>query len=550
MFQIKRALLSCTDKTGLAEFARFLADRKVEILSTGGTAKLLRDHHIPVTEVSDHTGSPEILDGRVKTLHPKIHGGILAIRDNETHQKQMIENQIEPIDLVVINLYAFEKTIHDPYPLGHKRSTIHDAIENIDIGGPALMRSAAKNHADVAVVTDPADYEKIMRELEETGTLSRTFRFELACKVFARTAQYDSVISSYLNQFRIQSGPVSGENFFPDRLSLDLQKVNTLRYGENPHQQAALYRETGQKGIVDAKQWQGKELSFNNYMDMESAWSCVSEFKEPACVIVKHMNPCGVAQCDHLNTAFIKARQGDPVSSFGGVVALNRVVDKPTALLLAETFFEVIIAPDYETSALEVFSKKKNLRLMSCEEFSRGQFQHMDYRRLSGGLLVQQADAGSLDLSACQVVTKRKPTPEEYLDLDFAWKVVKHVKSNAIVFAKNGQILGVGAGQMSRVDSVKLAVSKALGDEGPFDSLRSLRAGGGTRDEGRGATLEGAVLASDAFFPFRDGVDIAANQGITAIVQPGGSVRDQEVIAACDEHGIAMIFTGMRHFRH
>ncbi len=526
MYKITRALISCTDKSGLEEFGKFLAGQDVQILSTGGTASLLRKADIPVTDVSDHTGSPEILDGRLKTLHPKIHGGILNIRENKDHQKQIADNDIQPIDLVVVNLYEFEKTINNP------RSTIHDAIENIDIGGPTMLRSAAKNYKDVAVVIDPKDYARVMDEVQKTGTLSEAFRFELACKVFASTSSYDTAISSYLQKQLKVEGQAS-EELLPEGLALELTKVQDLRYGENPQQKAALYQEKGlAKGIIQAEQIQGKELSFNNIMDMESAWNCCLEFSNTACVIVKHMNPCGVAMADKLSDAFLKARAGDPVSCFGGIVAFNRPIDKQTATIMAETFFEVIIAPDYEKEALEIFSKKKNLRIMKHKLDSSQGANDWDYRRISGGMLVQERDTAMADLKSCDVVTKRSPSEAELDDLGFAWKVVKHVKSNAIVFAKDRQILGVGAGQMSRVDSVKIAAMKAKENFKNED------------------VLKGAAMASDAFFPFRDGLDQAAQYGIKAVVEPGGSMRDKEVIEACDEQDVAMVFTKMRHFRH
>lgn len=518
MQRISRALISCTDKTGLVELGRCLHRNQIQILSTGGTAKALREHDIPVTEVSDYTGSPEILDGRVKTLHPKIHGGLLGIRSSSDHQQQMKDNSIEPIDLVVVNLYEFEKTI------ANDSCTLDDAIENIDIGGPSMLRSAAKNYKFVTVVTSPSDYPELIRQIEIGGT-TEEFRFTLAQKVFALTASYDSAIASYLSN----NGSMST---FPDQMTVTLKKIQNLRYGENPHQKAAFYREVGlNHGIVNARQWQGKELSFNNILDLESAFNCCREYTDPSCVIVKHLNPCGIATAPTAGDAFIRAREADPVSCFGGIVAFNTHIDQHTALLISETFFEAVIAPSYDPEAMEIFNKRKNLRIMTLEEFQTKP-RTLDFRRIGGGMLVQDMDVDLVDLSTCQIVTRTKPTPAELADLQFAWKAVKHVKSNAIVFAKNSQTLGIGAGQMSRIDSVKIAAMKANEYFKDQDILKS------------------SVLASDAFFPFRDGVDEAAKFGIKAIVQPGGSLRDNEVIEACDQHGIAMIFTGMRHFRH
>lgn len=544
MNKIQRALISCTDKTGLVELSRFLVAHGVEILSTGGTAKLLRDEKIAVTEVSDFTGSPEILDGRVKTLHPKIHGGLLGIRDNTDHQKQMEKNDILPIDLVIVNLYAFEKTIADP------QCTLEHAIENIDIGGPSLLRSAAKNHRDVTVVTDPGDYAELQKQIAETGGTSADFRFRLAVKVFQKTSAYDAAIAQYLVGADRCVGLKTNESPFPREFSSQFTKIQDLRYGENPHQKAAFYRDqNATHGLVNAQQLHGKELSFNNILDAEAAYGACQEFQEPACVIIKHANPCGTATALTLRDAFLRAKAGDPVSAFGGIVALNRGIDRETALALSEIFFEVILAPDYDPAALEILKAKKNLRLLVLKDFEnsldlvdcRGlihlsaledQTRDWDYRRVSGGFLVQDRDAGGVDLMTCAVPTQIKPTKTQLGDLAFAWKIVKHVKSNAIVFARDGQSLGVGAGQMSRVDSVRIATMKAREIFHNQDILK------------------GSVMASDAFFPFRDGVDLAIQAGVTAIVQPGGSVRDEEVIKACDEAGVAMIFTGVRHFRH
>ncbi len=525
MTKITRALISCTDKTGLIDLGKFLIKHNIEILSTGGTAKLFRDNGINATEVADFTGSPEILDGRLKTLHPKIAGGILGMRGSAKHRQEMAENGIKPIDLIIVNLYAFEKTIAD------KNCTLDHAIENIDIGGPTMLRAAAKNYKDVAVVVDPTDYATLMQEIESPQGLSEKFKFKLAVKVFQTTAYYDGVISRHLTSElnKLANGDLVK---FPQNVSLPLVKSQDLRYGENPHQSAAFYKLSPDAGgLTNAKQLQGKELSFNNILDLDAAYGCCREFDEPACVIVKHLNPCGVAVAKTLSEAFYQARSADPVSSFGGIVALNRPVDDKTAVYLAETFFEVIIAPKFEPAAIALLEKKKNLRLMEYPAFGE-MANAWDVRRVSGGLLIQESDTGKVDLKTCKVATKRGPTAKELADLNFAWKVVKHVKSNAIVYARDSRTLGVGAGQMSRVDSTKIGANKAIETHNDKNILK------------------GTALASDAFFPFRDGIDVAASFGVTAIVQPGGSVRDEEVIAACDEHGIAMVFTGMRHFRH
>ena len=509
MATIKRALISCTNKTGLVEFAKFLQSQNVEILSTGGTAKFLKDNNISVKDVSDETSFPEMMDGRLKTLHPKVHGGILAIRDNVEHKKSMEEHAISPIDLVVVNLYDFEKVASDP------DCSLENAIENIDIGGPTLIRAAAKNYKFVTVVVDPLDYAKVQDAMINCS-LEKHLRYSLAQKAFALTAQYDCTISSYLSH--------------QDTLSFHFQKMENLRYGENPHQKASLYRLPGASGIVDAVQIQGKELSFNNLLDTEAAYRCCRDFSQATCVIVKHGNPCGVASAEKLSEAFLKARTGDPVSSFGGIVAFNKTVGPQTALNIAETFFEVILAPDYHKEALTLFQKKKNLRVLKLADWSCKN--NHELRQISGGILWQETDQKLVDLKDCQVMSKQKPSNSEWKSLEFAWRVAKHVKSNAIVFAKDSQTLGIGAGQMSRVDAVKLAAMKA---EENFSEKN---------------ILKNAAMASDAFFPFRDGIDVAAPWGITVIVQPGGSVRDNEVIEACDEHGIALVLTGVRHFRH
>lgn len=517
MPKINRALVSVTDKTGIVDFCRELVSLGVEILSTGGTAKILRGENIPVCDVSEYTGFPEALDGRLKTLHPKIEGGILGIRDNPTHQKEMLQFGIKPIDLVVVNLYNFEKTAFK------EEALLKDMIEQIDIGGSTMLRAGAKSYQDVTVVMNPGDYQAVISEMKSNGgSVDPQTNFKLAVKVFEATARYDSMIASRLSFVLAPPQP------FPATLYLRFEKIQNLRYGENPHQLAAYYREHSppEGSITEAVQLHGKELSYNNILDCDSALQCVAEFKDPACVIIKHTNPCGAALGTDLYQAYLKAHQGDPVSSFGGIIAVNRKVDKITAKAVGQTFFECLVAPDYDDEALTELKNKKNIRLLKVKEIPAMKSHDFQYRRVSGGLLVQENDAEKTDLALCPVPTKRKPTKDELEELDFAWKLVKHVKSNAIVFTKNRQLIGLGAGQMSRVDSVKLAVIKSK------------------------IGLEGAVMASDAFFPFRDGLDEAAKVGIKAVVQPGGSVKDSEVIASADEHGIAMIFTGMRHFRH
>jgi phosphoribosylaminoimidazolecarboxamide formyltransferase/IMP cyclohydrolase len=529
MSQIKRALISCTDKVGLVEFARFLAERGIEILSTGGTAKALREGGIPVKDVSECTGFPEMLDGRVKTLHPKIHGGLLGVRSNPRHQSQMREHGIAPIDLVVVNLYEFEKTVANP------GCTLEEAVENIDIGGPSMLRSAAKNHRDVTVVADPADYPRVMGEIGESGSVSLKTRFELAAKAFAATARYDAAITRYLASKSDAILPHDATDpVWPETQNFAFIKVQDLRYGENPHQKASFYRDAGRPryGLAAARQLQGKELSYNNILDAEAALSCCRDFEDRACVIVKHNNPCGAAVGAKLSEAFVEARACDPVSSFGGIVAMNGTIDAAAARIMAETFFEVILAPGFDAEALDVFKAKKNLRLLALSDFMDSASAGPELRCVSGGVLIQERDAKVMNVREGKVVTKREPTESEWLALDFAWRVAKHVKSNAIVFADDKRTLGIGAGQMSRVDSVRLAAMKS---EEAFKNPK---------------ILKGSAMASDAFFPFRDGLDGAAKYGIAAVVQPGGSVRDDEVIEAANEHGIAMVFTGMRHFRH
>ncbi|MEK7852115.1 MAG: bifunctional phosphoribosylaminoimidazolecarboxamide formyltransferase/IMP cyclohydrolase [Deltaproteobacteria bacterium] len=519
MAAIKRALISLSDKKGIVEFARGLSEFAVEIISTGGTAKLLSENGIKVTEVSDYTGFPEMMDGRLKTLHPKVHGGLLAMRDNPDHLKAMEEHDIKPIDMVVVNLYPFEATIA-------KGAAFEEAIENIDIGGPTMLRSAAKNHRDVAVVTDPDDYQNILEELEKnSGSLSADTHFRLTRKVFELTARYDGAIANYLGRLEDRK-PAKR---YPDTLSLQYRKAQDLRYGENPHQSAAFYveREIKESCISNAKQLQGKELSFNNILDIDGAYETVKEFQEIAAVIIKHTNPCGVAiSYSSLASAYRNARAADPVSSFGGIAGLNRIVDAETAEEITATFMEAVIAPGYTPDALEVFKKSKNLRLLQAPIFAGHHPGGLDIKKVVGGVLVQDRDMGSIEEKDLKVVTRRKPTDEELKALLFAWKVCKHVKSNAIVYALKDRTVGVGAGQMSRVDSSKIAAIKGHGN------------------------LKGTVAASDAFFPFRDGIDTLAEAGATAIIQPGGSMRDDEVIEAANEHGLAMVFTGMRHFRH
>jgi len=517
--KVQRALVSVSDKTGLAELARGLVALGVQILSTGGTAKLLEKEGVPVTEVSAHTGFPEMLDGRVKTLHPKIHGGILFRRDSAEHRAAVEAAGIAPIDLVVVNLYPFQATVADP------DARLEDAIENIDIGGPAMLRSAAKNHAGVAVVVDPADYGRVLEELRTAGEVSPGTRFALATKAFAHTAAYDGAIAGYLSSL----GADGTRRDYPEVLSLQLAKIQDMRYGENPHQRAAFYRDASPVagGIARARQIQGKELSYNNVADADAAWECVKSFAEPACVIVKHANPCGVAIGKTPLDAYRKAFKTDPTSAFGGILAFNRTLDAATAKAIGGQFAEVIIAPRLDAGARAELAKKQNLRVL--EVALAHEANAMDLKRVGGGVLVQSPDARRLEAAELKVVTKKKPGKAQLADLLFAWRVAKFVKSNAIVFAKGGMTLGVGAGQMSRLDSARIAVLKAKSAK---------------------LTLKGSVAASDAFFPFRDGLDAVVRAGAVAVIQPGGSVRDDEVIAAANQHGIAMVCTGIRHFRH
>ena len=519
MSSIRRALISVSDKTGLVEFARDLVVQGVEILSTGGTSKLLTDNDIPVEEVSDYTGFPEMMDGRVKTLHPKIHGGVLGRRGID--DRVMKENGIRAIDLVVVNLYPFERTVADP------QCTRATAIENIDVGGPTLLRAAAKNHAAVSVVVDAADYPRVLAEMEVNGgAVSDAVRLDLAVKAFEHTAAYDGAIANYLGR-RLGEPPAD----FPRTLSLQFRHRQAMRYGENPHQRAAFFveREVHEASVAAARQLQGKELSYNNIADADAALECVKQFAEaPACVIVKHANPCGVALGRTLAEAYDRAFSTDPESAFGGIIACNRELDAETAKAIVERqFVEVILAPKVSAAAAEVIAGKKNLRLLECGSWRGEPMPRYDYKRVNGGLLVQEADLALT--RELKVVTRRAPTAAEMEDLRFAWRVAKFVKSNAIVYGRAGMTIGIGAGQMSRVNSARIA---------------------GVKAEQAGLEVEGAVMASDAFFPFRDGLDNAAAVGISAVIQPGGSMRDSEVIAAADEHGIAMVFSGMRHFRH
>ncbi|MDT8283226.1 MAG: bifunctional phosphoribosylaminoimidazolecarboxamide formyltransferase/IMP cyclohydrolase [Gammaproteobacteria bacterium] len=515
---VRRALISVSDKNGIVEFAKALHETGVEILSTGGTARLLIDNMIPVMEVSKHTGFPEIMDGRVKTLHPKIHGGILGRRGIDDNV--MKDNDIAPIDLVVVNLYPFEATITK------EDCTLHDAIENIDIGGPAMVRATAKNHAFVSIIVDPVDYSRVLNELHNNaGVVSDTTRFDLAVKAFEHTSNYDGMIANYLGRVKADGSM----DRLPRTINLQFNKAQAMRYGENPHQSAAFYTEKNpsEACIATAKQLQGKELSYNNIGDTDAALECVKQFDQPACVIVKHANPCGVAISNNLLEAYNAAYSTDPESAFGGIIAFNRKLDGATARTIVERqFVEVIIAPAISTEAIAAVAEKKNVRLLECGQWTTSH-QRMDFKRVNGGLLVQDADL--LLYNELKVVTQRQPTEQEMNDLLFSWKVAKFVKSNAIVYGKNNMTIGVGAGQMSRINSARIAGIKA---------------------EHAGLEVPGSVMASDAFFPFRDGIDAAHQAGIVAVIQPGGSMRDDEVIAAADEFGMAMVLTGMRHFRH
>lgn len=516
---VKRALISVSDKTGIVEFAQSLQALGVEILSTGGTYRLLKDNNVAVTEVSEYTGFPEMMDGRVKTLHPKVHGGILGRRGQDDAVMQ--EHGIDAIDMVVVNLYPFAATVAKP------DCTLEDAIENIDIGGPTMVRAAAKNHAYVNIVVNAADYQSLIAEMQANdGGTSYATRFDLAIKAYEHTAAYDGAIANYFGQ-----KVPGGEAEFPRTFNLQFNKAQTMRYGENPHQRSAFYVEDAisEASIATATQIQGKELSYNNIADTDAALECVKQFSEPACVIVKHANPCGVAVAATIAEAYQLAFATDSESAFGGIIAFNRELDGPTASAIVDKqFVEVIIAPSISQAAIDAVSAKKNVRLLASGEW-QAPAKALDYKRVNGGLLVQDRDLAVITAADLKVASKRQPSEAEIRDLLFAWKVAKFVKSNAIVYAKNSQTIGVGAGQMSRVNSARIAAIKA---------------------EHAGLEVKGSVMASDAFFPFRDGIDNAAANGIAAVIQPGGSMRDEEVIAAADEHGMAMVFTGIRHFRH
>lgn len=523
---IKQALLSVSDKTGIVDFARELNALGVTLLSTGGTAKLLADAGLPVTEVADYTGFPEMLDGRVKTLHPKVHGGILARRDLPEHMEALARHDIPTIDLLVVNLYPFQQTV------AKDDCTLPDAIENIDIGGPTMLRSAAKNHRDVTVVVDPADYAVVLDEMRANGNaVGYDTNFRLATKVFAHTAQYDGAITNYLTSLGSDKSH-QGRSAYPQTLNLAYEQVQQMRYGENPHQSAAFYRDLKQVdgALANYVQLQGKELSYNNIADADAAWECVKSFSAAdgaACVIIKHANPCGVAIGANALEAYDKAFKTDSTSAFGGIIAFNVELDGAAAQAVARQFVEVLIAPSFTAEAREVFAAKQNVRLLEIPLGSG--VNQFDFKRVGGGLLVQSPDARNVQAAELRVVTKRHPTPKEMSDLMFAWRVAKFVKSNAIVFCAGGMTLGVGAGQMSRVDSARIASIKA---------------------QNAGLTLAGSAVASDAFFPFRDGLDVVVDAGATCVIQPGGSMRDDEVIAAADERNIAMVLTGTRHFRH
>lgn len=519
MKKIKTALISVSDKKNLEKIGQYLSKLGIKILSTGGSAKALQNSGIEVTEVSEHTGFPEILDGRVKTLNPIIHGGILARRNDTNHIKTITQHNIELIDLVIINLYPFVKTISKP------DTTLNEAIENIDIGGPAMIRSSAKNYEDVAIVTDPNDYDQLKQELENNnGSVTVEFKKNLAIKAFEHTSKYDEAIFQYLNGDRSSS---NGD--FPEKLIFSLQKSMDMRYGENPHQKAAFYKHTSAyKGALsNFRQLQGKELSFNNLNDAETAWECVKGFKEKSCVIVKHANPCGVASAETTLEAYHKSFKTDSTSAFGGIIAFNSSVDLETAKAIDNQFAELIIAPDFSNDAKKLFAKKNSLRLLNIEN-KEGQDTY-DIKKIGGGILLQTPDKIKFDINSCKVVSKLQPNPKQLIDMNFAWHVAKYVKSNAIIFCKDKMTLGVGAGQMSRVDSTQIA---------------------GTKAKNANLNLSSSVVASDAFFPFRDGIDLLAKYGAKCVIQPGGSIRDEEVIDAANENGLVMIFTGVRHFKH
>jgi len=519
--KVSRALISVSDKTGIVEFAQALTEQDVELLSTGGTFRLLSENNIAVTEVSDYTGFPEMMDGRVKTLHPKVHGGILGRRGKD--DEVMAEHGIKPIDMVIVNLYPFAATVADP------NCDLQTAIENIDIGGPTMVRSAAKNHKDVAIVVNASDYKTVIDEMQANqGQLNYTTRYQLMVKAFEHTAGYDGMIANHFGA----RNTANEKRDFSDTFNVQYFKMQEMRYGENPHQKAAFYTEADptEASVATAVQLQGKELSFNNIADTDAALECVKQFDQPACVIVKHANPCGVSVAVDISTAYQLAFATDPESAFGGIIAFNRELDAATAAAICEKqFVEVIIAPSVAADAIAVVAAKKNVRLLECGTWGTERPQDFDYKRVNGGLLIQDRDNGMVTEQDLRVVTERVPTELEMGDMMFAWKVAKMVKSNAIIYAKNNQTVGVGAGQMSRINSARIAGIKA---------------------EHAGLEVVGAVMASDAFFPFRDGIDNAGAAGISCIIQPGGSMRDDEVIAAANEHGMAMVFTGMRHFRH
>lgn len=519
---IKQALISVSDKTGVLEFARALAAMNVKLLSTGGTAKMLADNGLAVTEVADYTGFPEMLDGRVKTLHPRVHGGILARRDFPEHMAALAQHAIPTIDLVVVNLYPFQQTI------AKDQCSLEDAIENIDIGGPAMLRSSAKNHKDVVVICDPVDYGRVLDELNATNDVSYETRFALAKKVFAHTAQYDGAITNYFSALGADREHTT-RSAYPDTLNLHFEKVQDMRYGENPHQAAAFYRDIKpvDGALANYRQLQGKELSYNNIADADAAWECVKTFDGTACVIIKHANPCGVAVGANALEAYAKALQTDPTSAFGGIIAFNGECDGQAAEAVAKQFVEVLIATSFTAEARKIFEAKQNVRLLEIP-LARAMNAY-DFKRVGGGLLLQSPDVKNVALNELKIVSKKQPTSQQLQDMMFAWRVAKFVKSNAIVFCGNGMTLGVGAGQMSRVDSARIASIKA---------------------QNAGLQLAGSAVASDAFFPFRDGLDVVVAAGATAVVQPGGSMRDQEVIDAADEQGIVMALTGTRHFRH
>ena len=527
MAVIKRALISVSDKSGILELASALIKLNIEILSTGGTAKLFRDNHIAVTEVGDYTGFPEMLDGRVKTLHPKVHGGILGRRDLPDHVATMQAHDIPNIDMVIVNLYPFEATV------AKANCTLEDAIENIDIGGPAMVRSAAKNWKDVAALTDASQYQAVIDELNSTGALAEKTTFALSVAAFNRISNYDAAISDYLSSFNADGT----RNAFPTQTNGRFVKLQDLRYGENPHQEAAFYRDLypAPGSLVTATQLQGKELSYNNIADADAAWEAVKSFDSTACVIVKHANPCGVAVGKNALEAYRKAFQSDPSSAFGGIIAFNVTVDKAAAEVVSKQFVEVLIAPDFTAEALAIFAAKANVRVLKIvlpkggtSAWEQGRNSH-DIKRVGSGILIQTADNHEIVESDLKVISAKQPTPQQLQDMLFAWNVAKYVKSNAIVFCVNGMTLGVGAGQMSRIDSTKIAIIKA---------------------QNAGLSLQGSVVASDAFFPFRDGIDALAAAGASCVIHPGGSMRDEEVIAAADEHGLVMVTTGIRHFRH